>query len=68
MIMWEEECIHVCVTGSPCCTVGKKLMYWGNKKRGRLNYVAFMLCWNVPRQKSRIVFSESEGETVWGKK
>jgi len=23
MIMWEEECIHVCVTGSPCCIVEK---------------------------------------------
>ena len=23
------ECIHVCVTGSPCCTVEKKIMYWG---------------------------------------
>ena len=21
MIMWEKECIYVCVTGSPCCTV-----------------------------------------------
>ena len=29
MIMGEKECIHVCVTGSPCCTVENKL-YWGN--------------------------------------
>ena len=22
---WEKKlCIHVCITGSPCCTVGKK--------------------------------------------
>ena len=21
VIMWEKECIHLCVTGSPCCTV-----------------------------------------------
>ena len=21
MIVWEKECIHVCVTGAPCCTV-----------------------------------------------
>ena len=25
--------MHVCVTGSPCCTVEKKIMYWGNKKK-----------------------------------
>ena len=24
------ECVHVCVSGSPCCTVEKKL-HWGNK-------------------------------------
>ena len=23
VIMWEKRCIQVCVTGSPCCTVGK---------------------------------------------
>ena len=27
--MRTKECIHVCVTGSPGCTVEKK-MYWGN--------------------------------------
>ena len=25
IIMWEKECIHVCVTGSPCCTAEKKI-------------------------------------------
>ena len=31
IIMLEKECIHVCVTGSPCYTVDKKIiMYWGN--------------------------------------
>ena len=24
MTMGEKDCIHVCVTGSPCCTVGKR--------------------------------------------
>ena len=24
MIQLKIECVHVCVTGSPCCTVGKK--------------------------------------------
>ena len=33
MIMWEKECIHVYVTGSQCCTVEKKIMYWGNLKK-----------------------------------
>ena len=28
----KKECIHVCVTGSPCCTVEKK-MYWGNNSK-----------------------------------
>ena len=28
--MWEKECIHVCVTGSPCCTVETKIK--GKKK------------------------------------
>ena len=23
MIMGEEKCVHVCVTGSPCCTAEK---------------------------------------------
>ena len=32
MIMGEKECIHVCVTGSPWCTVGKKF-YWGNNNK-----------------------------------
>ena len=29
IIMWEKEYIHVCVTGSPCCTAEKinKLNY-----------------------------------------
>ena len=22
--IFEKECMHVCVIGSPCCTVGKK--------------------------------------------
>ena len=30
--MRKKECTHVCVTGSPCYTVGKK-MYWGNKEK-----------------------------------
>jgi len=29
----KKECIHVCVTGSPRCTVEKKIMYWANKKK-----------------------------------
>ena len=32
MIMGEKECIHVCITGSPCFTVEKN-MYWEIKKR-----------------------------------
>ena len=28
----RKKCTHVCVTGSPCCTVEKKILYWGNKK------------------------------------
>ena len=24
LIMWQKECVHVCVTGSPCYTVEKK--------------------------------------------
>ena len=26
MTMAEKICIHVCVTGSPCCAVGKKIV------------------------------------------
>ena len=26
--------MYTCVTGSLCCIVGKKIMYWGNKKKG----------------------------------
>ena len=26
MIMWEIECVHVCVTGSPCCREEKKIV------------------------------------------
>ena len=26
-------CIHVCVTGSPCCTVGKKKCVGGNNNK-----------------------------------
>ena len=34
----KKKCIHVCVTGSPCCTARKKL-YWGNNnlKNGKKN-------------------------------
>ena len=28
----KKECIHVCVTGSPCCTVEEKL-YGGNNNK-----------------------------------
>ena len=26
MIMGEKVCIHVCITGSPCCTVEEKIV------------------------------------------
>ena len=26
VIMGEKECIHVCITGPPCCTVEKKFI------------------------------------------
>jgi len=32
----KKECSHVCVTGSPCCTVGKKL-YWEIIKNKLIN-------------------------------
>ena len=39
----KKEYINVCVTGSPCCTVEKKIMYWGNlkkfKKRNCCSYI-----------------------------
>ena len=38
--------MHVCVTGSPCCTVGKKLQ-WGNNKKKFLqkgNTGPFQIC------------------------
>ena len=42
--MEEKECIHVCVTVSPCCAVGKK-PYWGNnnkkKKSSQLSVCGF---------------------------
>ena len=30
------ECVHVCVTGSPCCTVKTKLN-WGNNYKNNIN-------------------------------
>ena len=38
MIMGGKVCIHVCVIGSPCCTVGKKKLCWrnNNKKERKL--------------------------------
>ena len=33
----KKECIPVCVTGSPCCTVEKKL-YWGNNNLKKSYY------------------------------
>ena len=32
VIMFQKECIHVCVTGSPCCTaeITIKKINWGN--------------------------------------
>ena len=26
----KTECVHICVIGSPCCTVENKTLYWGN--------------------------------------
>ena len=33
MTMGEKICIHVCVNESPCCTVGKKKVHWGNNNK-----------------------------------
>ena len=30
MTVRKKECIHVCVTHFPCCTVEKNITYWGN--------------------------------------
>ena len=36
-IIWSLSfsCIHICVTGLPCCTVGKKNNLLGNEKKER---------------------------------
>ena len=33
--MRKKEYIHVCVPGSPCCTVEKKIRYCGNLEKKR---------------------------------
>ena len=32
-IIWKKECTHLCVTGAPCCTVGKKKYVLGQQKK-----------------------------------
>jgi len=32
----RKECVHVCVTGSPCCRAEKKL-YWRNNLKNKIN-------------------------------
>ena len=45
----EEKSIHVCVTGSPCCTAGKKKLYWEitmKKKKRNWRNIANQLVFN----------------------
>ena len=42
----EKECIHTCVTGSPCCTVEKK-NYWGNNNNKNI-YIKEIFNYVIP--------------------
>ena len=70
----KKECIHVCVTGPPCCTVGKKLQWGNNNKKIFLNnyctffqsafpmlpmpQVTLLLCFSSHKYPKLLVFRE----------
>ena len=67
------ECVHVCVTGSPCCTVGKKKCVgeiridYNKKKKEEENGVPVVAQWLTNSTSKHNVVGLLPGLTQWVK-